>query len=82
MMTAAEVKSAICDRVKKGMTNTTINATDKDGHKYTVRVIAMPELSGGEINGTATVVIDGQHYRDMTLAQVAPIFDHMVSVSI
>jgi hypothetical protein len=81
-MTAAEIKSAIADRAKNGKMNTTINATDKDGHKYTVRVIAMPELSGGEINGTAAVVIDGQHCRDMTLAQVAPIFDHMVSVTI
>jgi len=81
-MTAEEVKSAIRERVKKGQTNTTINATDKDGHKYTVRVIAMPELSGGDINGTAAVMIDGQHYRDMTLAQVAPIFSYMVSVSI
>ena len=81
-MNASEVISAIAERAKKGITRTTIKATDKDGHKYEVRVIAMPELSAGEINGTAAVVIDGNHYRDMTLLSVAPIFDHMASVSI
>ena len=81
-MNTAEVKSVIADRAKNGHINTTINATDKNGHRYEVRVIAMPDMSAGEINGTAAVLIDGKHYRDMTLAQVTPIFDHMISVSV
>lgn len=66
----------------KGKKHIIIKSVDKDGHNYEVRIIAMPEMSSGEINGTAAVIIDGNHYKDMTLHQVAPIFEHMVSVDI
>ena len=72
--------SDISEAVKSGRKRFTIYSEDKDGHQYEVHVIAMPELSENEINGTASISIDGKHYRDMTLKQVLPIFDHMVSV--
>jgi hypothetical protein len=78
----AQVRKVIADKVAAGKKHIMIHATDKDGHKYDVRVNVMPELSRGEINGTAAVIIDGNHYRDMTLLAVEPIFDHMVSVTI
>lgn len=81
-MNKQELIKKIEDKVADGRKSMWIMSEDKQGHKYEVHVIAMPELSEGEINGTAAVSIDGNHYKDMTLKQVLPIFDHMVSVNL
>ena len=81
-MKSHQVIEKIRELVESGRKNITIMAEDKDAHKYEVRVIAMPELSKNEINGSAAVVIDGNHYRDMTLKAVMPIFDHMITASV
>ena len=81
-MNKQELAKEIENKVANGRKSMWIVSDDKDGHKYEVHLIAMSELSEGEINGTAAVSIDGKHYRDMTLKQVLPIFDHMVSVNL
>jgi len=81
-MGSKEIMEKIASESAKGRKSYSIHAEDKDGHKYDIHVIAMPELSGGEINGTAAVSIDGKHYIDKTLREIAPIFDLMVSATI
>jgi hypothetical protein len=81
-MTGQQVREHVAEHVRQGGKNLTIKSEDQQGHKYEVHVIPMPELSSGQINGTASVSIDGKHVVDKTLDQIVGMYDHMKSVSL
>ncbi len=81
-MTRVELTKAIRTKAEKWhKLNLTVRSY-KGNQKFEVHLIMMPELSSGELNGSACLWVDGQHHSERTWLEISPIYDLMDSIEL